>query len=195
MYAATAFSSVPQKQIPNAVIGILFLIATEIMFFAGLISAFIVNKADVEWPPVGQPRLPVEITAINTLALLASGCTMFIAVKKFRQNLFKSSAILLSIGIFLGVTFLIVQGTEWVKLIGFGLTTTSSIYGAFFYLIIGAHGLHVFVGLMLLANMLYTLNKTKYSNAVAMEKIAAFGLFWYFVVGIWPVLYYLVYLY
>ena len=51
-------------------------VATEIMFFAGLMSAHTIAKATVlggVWPPPGQPRLPVERTAINTAILLLSG--------------------------------------------------------------------------------------------------------------------------
>lgn len=182
------------KAIPDSVVGILFLITTELMFFAGIISAFLVNKAGMEWPPVGQPRLSAGVTAINTLVLLGSAYTLLMAIKKLRDGRINSSVFLLTLSIILGSAFLFVQGAEWVQLIGFGLTTTSSLYGAFFYLIIGAHGLHVFAGLILLVNMLYTIKKTKYSNAIILEKVAAFSLFWYFVVGIWPLLYWLVYL-
>ena len=47
----------------------------------------------------------------------------------------------------LGVLFLAIQGSEWARLILFGLTMTSSLYGAMFYLIVGAHALHLVVAL------------------------------------------------
>ena len=58
---------------------------------------------------------------------------------------------LLALAIALGTVFVSVQGYEWVQLISFGLTITSSTYGGVFYLIIGAHGLHVIGGLLALA--------------------------------------------
>jgi hypothetical protein len=62
-----------REVVPSAVLAVLVLVACESMFFAGLVSAFtIVKSTAVVWPPVGQPRLPFEETAINTAALLAS---------------------------------------------------------------------------------------------------------------------------
>ena len=49
-----------------------------------------------------------------------------------------SSCFVLSIA--LGTVFVSVQGYEWVQLISFGSTITSSTYGGVFYLIIGALG-------------------------------------------------------
>jgi cytochrome c oxidase subunit 3 len=59
---------------PHGLFGMAIFVISEIMFFAGMISAFLIVKAAAtSWPPLDQPRLPVEETAINTLALLASG--------------------------------------------------------------------------------------------------------------------------
>ena len=56
----------------------LIFIFTEAMLFAGLISAHTITRASsaVGWPPPGQPRLPVENTAVNTAALLLSGVAL-----------------------------------------------------------------------------------------------------------------------
>ena len=60
--------------VPNGVLGMLLFVAVEVMLFAGLISGFVVVKASaLVWPPIGQPRLPVEETLVNTAALLLSG--------------------------------------------------------------------------------------------------------------------------
>jgi len=92
----------------------------------------------------------------------------------------------------LGTVFVSVQGYEWVQLISFGLTITSSTYGGVFYLIIGAHGLHVIGGLLALLACLRRLNST--SQQLTIDNLRAAQIFWYFVVGVWPVLYTLVYL-
>ena len=52
-------------------------LGAEAMFFAGLIGAFLVFRiASPVWPPPFQPRLPSEVTGINTLILLASAVAM-----------------------------------------------------------------------------------------------------------------------
>ncbi len=189
----------PQERgISNGLLGMAFLVATEIMLFAGFISAYIVNRSvAMVWPPIGQPRLPVEITAFNTLFLLASGVILFIFYTKYENGKINSSStkplLLLIIVMVLGGLFVFIQGYEWIKLVGYGLTTTSSIYGAFFYIIIGVHGVHVLVGLTLLIYLFNYLKKHPFSDD-AKQKIPIYSLYWYFVVGVWPVLYYLVYL-
>ena len=187
----------PEKRIAsNGVFGMIFVLATEAMFFAGLISAYMVNRAnEMMLPPAGQPRLPVEATALNTLVLLASAYTLY----RFRQKYMadgsvqgKSTSMLIT-SIALGVIFLAVQGSEWLRLISFGLTTHSSIYGAFFYTLIGLHGVHVLAGILILLYLWYTIKGLK-SHEDAGNRIAVCSMYWYFVVAVWPVLYYLVYL-
>jgi heme/copper-type cytochrome/quinol oxidase subunit 3 len=194
-----AVISVPlreKKIVSDGVIGMLLVLITETMFFAGLISAYIVNRAGATaWPPPDQPRLPIEVTAVNTVVLLASALTIFLFGRKVKRSneVVTGSKSFLITTIILGATFLTVQGTEWVKLIRFGLTTHSSLYGAFFYTLIGIHGAHVLVGLTIL---LYLLFKLKSNDAIkdSRNRIAVCSMYWYFVVAIWPVLYQLVYL-
>ena len=175
-------------------LGMAFLVATEIMLFAGFISAYIVNRSvAVLWPPFGQPRLPVEVTAVNTLVLLASGILLFYFNRQYDREETGKPLRLLSLAMLLGGLFVAVQGYEWVKMVGYGLTTTSSIYGAFFYVIIGIHGVHVLVGLVLLIYLYRYLKKHPFTPA-ARRKVPVMSMYWFFVVGIWPALYYLVYL-
>ncbi len=183
------------KVASDGLVGMIFLLASEGMFFAGLISAYIVNRAGaMEWPPANQPRLPIEVTAVNTFILLLSG--FFIVRFRMNNRNSQTEAIkskgLIKLSLLLGLIFLIVQGSEWVRLLHFGLTTRSSLYGAFFYTIIGAHGLHVFAGLL---TLLYLSNKLKKQVGFNMKSIIdSCSIYWLFVVVIWPVLYYLVYL-
>jgi len=171
----------------------LLFMVTEVMFFGALISAYLVIRAGLdEWPPWGQPRLPIETTAINTLVLLVSGFLM-----SYSRNLFKKKNISegrkwFGYSILLGTFFFISQGYEWAQLIKFGLTVSSSVYGGLFYLIIGAHGFHV-IGT--LAFLIYAWNRLGAPvNPITPEEIFPFQLLWYFVVCVWPVLYVLVYL-
>ncbi|MCZ2356593.1 MAG: heme-copper oxidase subunit III [Bacteroidia bacterium] len=179
------------KKIPNALLGMILFLTVEVMLFAGFISAYTVNRATAAvWPPYSQPRLPIEITFVNTLVLLASGITAFLFARQYKRS---AKMTLLYVTILLGIIFLSIQGSEWAKLISYGLTTSSSLYGAFFYTIIGAHAVHAVAGLVIL---LYLLNKLQRSSDLQdkQETIVVCNLYWYFVVGIWPVLYVLVYL-
>lgn len=181
----------PAPLVPNAVLGVLIFIFTEAMLFAGLISAHSITKASsaVGWPPPGQPRLPVEDTAVNTAALLLSGLVVFVAQRRFRRD--RAGAFLpLVTGIALGTFFVGFQGVEWVGLIREGLTLTSSAHGAFFYLIVGVHAVHALAALLALGWAALKLRRA----VLAPSALAATALFWYFVVGVWPIIYLRVYL-
>jgi cytochrome c oxidase subunit 3 len=161
----------PRPVLPSAVLGMLIFVAAEMMMFAGLMSAYtIVRAGALGWPPPGQPRLPVEATAFNTAMLLA------------KRPLFTAMA--------LGTFFVVFQGYEWVMLIRQGLTLTSSVHGSFFFLIVGMHGLHAVAGLTVLARAGLKLSR----GLLPPSTFAAAQVFWYFVVGLWPVLYFMVYL-
>lgn len=180
------------KILPNAVLGVAMFVFVEIMVFAGFISGFLIVKANYGpgmWPPADQPRLPVEATAVTTLMLLASGAILWHAGKRFAADR-TSARTPLAVALALGAGFVGIQGMEWAQLLAEGLTMQSSPFGAFFYVIVGTHALHAIPALIALGVMLWRLQHDRLSA----EAFAATRLFWYFVVLVWPMLYWKVYL-
>jgi cytochrome c oxidase subunit 3 len=178
--------------VSNGVLGMLIFIFTESMFFAGLISAHSIVRSQAAgqmWPPFGQPRLPVQETAVNTAALLVSGIVLVIAWFAFRRER-GSAKIPLLLSILLGGFFVWRQGLEWTALLREGLTMQSSSYGGFFYLIVGAHALHAVAALAGMVWAWLRLEKGRLTDS----QLATVAAFWYFVVLVWPILYLKVYL-
>jgi heme/copper-type cytochrome/quinol oxidase subunit 3 len=177
--------------VPSAVLGTLIFVVAEVMFFSGAISAFTISRANQlpgMWPPPGQPRLPASATALNTLALLASGALLLVASRQWKhRGSFARWTYLASW--LLGLTFVALQGREWLALLSEGLTLTSSTLGSFFYLIVGGHALHALVALAALGWGGLQLWQGRLSRGWF------FGTqtFWYFVVAMWPVIYARVY--
>jgi cytochrome c oxidase subunit III len=179
------------EMFPSAVLGMMIFIITEIMLFAAFISAFTIMRGSATvWPPPGQPRLPIGETAFNTALLLASGVLLYVASRRRRQFASKTARNLWLVAIVLGATFVLLQGREWVGLIAQGLTLQSSALGSFFYLMVGLHALHAVVAITVLALLWLRMGR----GPVPTPTLAAGELFWYFVVGVWPVLYWRVYL-
>jgi cytochrome c oxidase subunit III len=177
----------------NAILATLFLIAGEVMFFAGLVFAFwSLRLAAPVWPPPLQPRLPIELTGLNTVVLLGSSLAMVLAVQALGQDRRRLVRNLLVAG-GLGALFLLVQGYEWVRLIDFGLTVSSGTFGATFYTLIGAHALHVVGALTWLAVVLALARRGRF-DAGRPAAVRACALYWHFVVALWPILYVSVYL-
>src|SRR5204862_4648686 len=118
----------------NVRLAMLFLICGEVMFFGGLVSAFLVLRVTAaQWPPPLQPRLPVGVTGVNTLVLLASSVALLAAARATERDDTPGLVRLLVIAAALGTVFLIVQGYEWVRLVSFGLTVSAGAYGGTFY--------------------------------------------------------------
>jgi cytochrome c oxidase subunit 3 len=179
------------KIAPNGVIGITVFVVIEAMMFAGMISAFTIVKGGslVGWPPPGQPRLPVEATAFNTGVLLLSGVVLLLGQRAFRLDPDRAARFVLAAAL-LGAGFVGLQGREWYDLLREGLTMTSSTHGAFFYMIIGFHGLHAIAAILSLGYAYQLSRRGRLSQAV----LSTVQIFWYFVVLVWPVLYWRVYL-
>jgi len=188
----TAATPALQRRLPisNGVFGMLIFVGAEVMLFAGFISAFVIAKSSAPmWPPMGQPRLPIGATAFNTTILLASGVVLYIAYRRYGRDPALASRPLM-VSIVLGGLFVILQGREWAALLAEGLTLSSSALGSFFYLIVGMHALHAVSAIGAMAAMYVWLLQGRLTR----ETFATIQVFWYFVVGIWPLLYWQVYL-
>jgi cytochrome c oxidase subunit 3 len=176
--------------VPHGTLGMVLFVVAEAMLFAGLISAFaVVQSGAMIWPPPDQPRLPVGETAVNTFALLASGGFLALAHRAFHRGDRAAMRRPLLISLGLGVFFVLFQGAEWIRLIGQGLTMTSSTLGSFFYLIVGIHALHAVGALLLLGIACVRLQRGWLTESL----FGAAEVFWFFVVGVWPILYGVVY--
>ncbi len=183
-----------QPPIDKGILGLLVFLGTEVMFFAGLISAYTVLRAGSQvWPPPGQPRLPIEMTGLNTGVLLLSALTMHLALRAARRERRSGLVGWLAVTALLGSLFLAVQGYEWLSLVGFGLSLSSSVFGGTFYALIGAHGIHVLGAVVALLFVLGAAVTGRYT-AQAHSGVVLCEIYWLFVVALWPLLYLLVYL-
>jgi heme/copper-type cytochrome/quinol oxidase subunit 3 len=185
----------PQRRRPlvdSAVLGTLIFISTELMFFAGLLSAYNIARARVPmaiWPPPDQPRLPLEATAFNTGLLLLSGVLILVATEAMKRRRNQSLGLAIA-GWVLGAAFVALQGREWADLLSQGMRMQNSSFASFFYLIVGTHGLHAIGALVALAWVVVRMAK----KTATLPQLRAAQVFWAFVVLVWPVVYVMVYL-
>ncbi len=193
----SARSAEPETQpgMPMEILGMYLFIASELIIFITLLFIMFWLRSGLvaDWPPPDQPRLPIGITGINTLFLLLSGYSMHRAYRAVKRNASRQLTRWLMITCVLGVVFLTVQGFEWIRLIRFGLSMTSSLYGAMFYSIIGLHAVHVLVTVLVLLYLWVRSSAGAYTAEKHTGVVLGY-MFWLFVVLIWPILYVLVYL-
>ncbi len=188
----------PLERVPpvaNARLAIIVLIAGECMLFAGLIGAYLVFRLAAEhWPPPDQPRLPLGLTAVNSVILFASAPLLGSALRAVRAGRSAGVAGRVLGAAALGALFVAIQGVEWARLVRHGLTLGASVYGATFYALIGCHAVHVVVAVVWLGVVAALAHRGAFTAArhVALEVCATY---WYFVCALWLILFPLVYLY
>lgn len=193
-HVSSSRSDETEPVISNARLGFICFLAGESMLFGGLIGAFLVFRfGAVEWPPAGLPRLPVGVTAVNTAILFASCVPMYLALRALRRGDHFSFRRGLTLATALGLTFLAVQGYEWVNMLGHGLEPSSGAYGSTFYTLIGFHGLHVFGAVVWLVVVLAGARRGRYT-AAHHTSVELANVYWFYVSGVWAVLFPLVYL-
>ena len=66
----------PDTGLNNAKLGIWLFLASEVMLFGGLFSAYIFLRTGVDDWPMGSKYLDVKMATLNTLFLITSSVTM-----------------------------------------------------------------------------------------------------------------------
>jgi cytochrome c oxidase subunit 3 len=169
----------PRRKLESAVLGMLLLLMAEAMLFAGMLGACLMMRGVGPWPPPDLPRLPWVVTAANTLALICSAFVLASGMQGPRRG-----RVLLA-G-FLGLFFCCVQATEWARMLHW--RGVHGAYGGLFYTVIGTHALHVLGGVLAL---LWAAVKIGQPRDALRLKVC--GMYWYFVVAVWPFIYAMVY--
>jgi len=169
-------------------------LATEVMFFSGLIGAYIVLRSATKSWPDPQERLAVNITALNTFILITSSWLMVKAL--FAAKIGDRGGILrwLAATIVGGATFVGIQVYEYIQLVKEGAIPRVDIFWSTFYVMTGFHGFHVVVGVLWLICVWFCALRGRYTakNHLGVELA---GLYWHFVDLVWVLLFTIVYLF
>ena len=156
------------------------LLTAVIMLFAGLSSAYIVLRGTPEWQNITVPR----IVWANTFVLFASSVAIEFARHAVRRNQSAGVRQWMAVSGILGVAFLVGQVVAWRHLVAAGVYLATTIHSSFFYVLTGAHALHLFGGLVGLAFVF----KKAFANrltAANHEPLRAFALYWHFMDVVW----------
>lgn len=185
--------SVLQTQISNGKICIWLFLASEVMFFTGLIGAYIVLRfGQGEWPDPTE-TLNVRLTAFNTFLLICSSVTLVAALQNIQMGKRGKANFFLFATTFIGALFVGIQIYEYQELFGHGMTPFENVFGGCFYVMTGFHGVHVAAGVVAMGTLwiMGLCGKFDEHNYAAVENT---GLYWHFVDLIWIILFAIVYL-
>jgi len=184
----------PVTGVTNSKLGIWCFLASEIMLFGGLFSAYIVMRITSPAWPEGSSILNVPLATFNTLVLIGSSVTMVMAWASLELDNFRKFKIYLGLTIILALVFLVVKGFEYGdKFEHHHYPSTNNFYGIYFTLT-GLHALHIIGGVIVNTYLLFPGAKMWQKEPVQfIGRIEAAGLYWHFVDLVWiflfPVLY------
>jgi cytochrome c oxidase subunit III len=141
-----------------------------------------------------MPKDVLEVPVFNTICLLSSSLTIWLAERALERNKIKVFGAWWAATIVLGLVFITGTGIEWHTLIyEKGLTISTNLFGTTFYSLVGLHATHVVVGLsMLLLVLIFTL--TGHVRHEHSERIQVLALYWHFVDAVWVVVFSVVYI-
>jgi heme/copper-type cytochrome/quinol oxidase subunit 3 len=162
----------------QARLGMALFLLSEAVFFFMLIAAFVYFRG--ESLPVAAANLKLGTTAAYTAALLASSFTMWRAASGGASRGWLAATIVL------GAVFLFGQTSEYLRLFRQNITISQNLFGTTFFTLTGFHGLHVLVGIVLLAAL-----AALRGHHMALETVS---LYWYFVDAVWIAIFAVVYL-
>lgn len=179
------------SRVPPVLVGMYLFIASEAMLFGSFFAAYFFARVSVgaeTWPP--EPfELPVFLALLNTIILVTSSFTIHWALQSIKRD--DRAGLIAGLGLtfLLGLAFLLIQAREYTRL---GFSPRDLGFGSTFYGLTGLHGLHVFVGLTLLAIAFVRAVRGHYS-ARNHQGVELPGIYWHFVDVMWIIVFTTVY--
>ncbi|MBI3841437.1 MAG: cbb3-type cytochrome c oxidase subunit I [Thaumarchaeota archaeon] len=186
----------PFASVPKLKLGIWVFLSSEVVLFGSFLGAYIfIRAASAQWPAAGSIH-EIPLGTFNTLVLVTSGLTMFLALQSIRKGDRRGLLTWMGVTFVLGAVFMGVKVSEWFNLGGSGFVLADpamSLASSAYYIIVGLHGAHVTAGLLVMAYLMKKTSMGTYTKD-SHEAIENFGLYWAFVDIVWCFVFPLFYL-
>ncbi len=184
----------PKQMMNKNKMGVLIFIGSEVIFFGLLILSYIYFHSNTSGGPSASKNLDIVLTGIFTVFLLSSSLTIWLADRAMARGNRMGMVLWLIATILLGGVFLVGQLMEYAKLLNENISLSTNLFGTTFFTLTGFHGLHVFVGLIMLSMLAgYTfLGKVRIPHSVAADCVSYY---WHFVDVVWIFVFTIVYLF
>ena len=194
MYIPYTIENRADTEVYNGKLGIWLFLASEVMLFGALFSAYVfLRVGSTNWPE-GSTYLSIPMATFNTIVLITSSITMVMSWVSLVQKNYKKYTVYLSLTILLGLVFLVVKYFEYSAKFHHGYFPSTNTFLAIYFTMTGLHVLHVVGGLIVNGYHLFCGKKlweTKPQQLI--NRVEVSGLYWHFVDLVWiflfPVLY------
>jgi heme/copper-type cytochrome/quinol oxidase subunit 3 len=186
----------PDTGLINSKLGIWLFLASEVMLFGGLFSAYVflrLGAPDGAFHEWGK-ELNVPLATLNTLILISSSVTMVMSWASLKMNDFKKFKMYMGITLLCSVGFLIIKYIEYTSKFHHGIFPSTNTFMAIYFTLTGLHGLHIIGGMIVNGYLMGPGSKMwKTEPEHFTNRIEIAGLYWHFVDLVWiflfPVLY------
>ena len=193
MSHAHALEHYTSTGLDNRKVAIWTFIGSECLFFASLISTYLVYKGRDTTGPTPEHILEIPLVTVGTALLLFSSLFVVIALNGAQHGNRKRLLTWLGMTILCGMFFVGMQVYEFTHFVHEGLKMQTNLFGASFYTLTGFHGTHVSLGVLWLITVFITAVRGKLPPAKSLNLEMA-ALYWHFVDVVWIVIFPVVYL-
>lgn len=174
-------------------IGFWIYLMTDLVLFASLFATFAVLRTSTYGGPSGADLFDLPFVLVETLLLLTSSFTAGLAVLAAGNGYKKQTLVWMAVTFILGLSFLIMELTEFAHLASEGNSWQASAFLSSFFTLVGTHGFHIAIGLLwmiVVAIRLWRFNMKKSDVA----RLKLLSLFWHFLDVVWIFIFSIVYL-
>ena len=185
----------PDTGLYNAKLGIWLFLASEVMLFGGLFSAYILLRTGDPFFMNNQHHLSVPLAALNTALLITSSVTMVMAWVSLKLDDLKKYKMYMMVTLLCSFAFLVVKYFEYSAKFEHHLYPSVDNFLGIYFTLTGLHGLHIIGGMAVMMYLvgpgikMWETNKERYTN-----RTEVIGLYWHFVDLVWIFLFPALYL-
>lgn len=172
-------------------IGVGVALASVVMLFTSLTSAFVVRAASAnDWRPLPMPR----VLLLSTFLIIASSVTLEVARRRIKRAQ-TSHLLWLLLTAVLGTGFLTTQLLAWSQLRAAGIYISSNPYSSFYYLLTALHAIHLAGGLLALIYLVWRFRQPAVSLPASLRTglSDATTIYWHFMGALWLYLFLLLF--
>ena len=188
----------PDTGLNNSKLGIWVFLASEIMLFGGLFSAYVFLRMAA---PVGDfaywgSKLSIPMATVNTLVLISSSVTVIMSWASLKMKDFEKYKMYMGLTLLCAFIFLVIKYFEYTVKFHHGIYRSSSTFMGIYFTLTGLHGLHIIGGMIVMGyfwlpfgNKMWQSDPERFTN-----RIEVAGLYWHFVDLVWIFLFPILYL-
>jgi len=184
-----------QEAITNdkTIFGFWVYLMTDLLMFGVLFATYSVLHGNIFNGPSGKEIFDLPFALTETIILLTSSFTAGLAIWALRNN--NKNQVLLWFGItfLLGLSFLVLELTEFHKLVLEGDSWRRSAFLSSYFSLVSTHGLHITAGLFWMLISLIKVKSQGITPGLA-RKLTLLSLFWHFLDIVWIFIFTVVYL-